>query len=47
VQRGLLQIATTEQQLDGAKIHTGFEQVSGEALPGINQTLISFESARP
>ena len=33
VERSLFQIAMTEQQLDGAKIGAGFEQMGGKAVP--------------
>ena len=32
VDRGVLQVAMAEQQLNGAQIGAGFEQVSGEAV---------------
>jgi len=33
INRGLFQIAMSEQHLDGAQIGTGFEQVRGKAMP--------------
>ena len=33
INRGLFQIAMSEQHLDGAQIGAGFEQVRGKAMP--------------
>jgi hypothetical protein len=33
IDRGLFQIAVAQQQLDRAQVGTGFEQVSGKAVP--------------
>src|SRR5205814_7408029 len=42
VERGLFQIAMTEQQLDGAQIGSRFEQMSGKAVPqSVRMDLIS------
>ena len=42
VERGLFQIAMTEQQLDRAQIGSGFEQMSGKAVPqSVRMDLIS------